>query len=175
MNPMVRLALGVATLAITTAAALPAHAECFLKLENVRGESTDAKHAGEIAISSWSWGLTQSAAHVGSGGGAGAADVLDLKVTKDIDHTTPTITKFAFSGAAMKSAVLSCRAPGKTADFIVIALSGTVFISSHKYGVERERPTEEVMLRFSSAQITHYIVTPHGAVEPVTTSLTAGR
>jgi hypothetical protein len=38
--------------------------EYFLKIDGIPGESTDKKHAGEIAVESFSWGATQS----GTGG-----------------------------------------------------------------------------------------------------------
>ena len=176
MNHLTKLAVGIATSAIAIVTAIPAQAECFLKLDGVKGESTDVRHSGEIAVASWSWGLTQTTtSHIGSGGGASAADIADLKITKSIDHTTPLITRFAYTGSFVKSAVLSCRARGKSPDFLVISLSGTVLISSHKYGVDQDRPTEELTLHFSAATITHYNINADGvAVEPVVATLKAG-
>jgi type VI secretion system secreted protein Hcp len=173
MNHLTKLAVGIATLATAIVTAIPAQAECFLKLDGIKGDSADGRHLGEIAVTSWSWGLTQtSSSHIGSGGGAGAADIADLKLTKNIDHATPLITKFAYMGSPVKSAVLSCRARGKSSDFLIISLSGTVFISSHKYGIDQERPTEELTLHFSAATITHYNINADGAaVEPVVATL----
>ena len=34
-----------------------AAADMFLKLGDIKGESTDAKHPGEIAVLAWSWGV----------------------------------------------------------------------------------------------------------------------
>ena len=43
--------------------------DMFLKVDNIDGESQDAKHGKEIDVLAWSWGLSQSATtHVGGGG-----------------------------------------------------------------------------------------------------------
>ena len=50
--------------------------DMFLKIEGVDGESRDDKHAGEIDVLAWSWGMTQSGSmHVGGGGGSGKVSV----------------------------------------------------------------------------------------------------
>jgi type VI secretion system secreted protein Hcp len=41
--------------------------DAFLKLEGIKGESTDAKHKGEIDIESFGWGAQQSVGHTGGG------------------------------------------------------------------------------------------------------------
>jgi type VI protein secretion system component Hcp len=47
-----------------------------LKIDGVEGESSIAKHEGEIDVLSWNWGMTQSAsAHISTGAGSGSADV----------------------------------------------------------------------------------------------------
>ncbi len=173
MTHLFRLAVGIATLATTLGVAASAQAECYLRIDGIKGDAGGSRQSAEIAVVSWSWGLTQSgAAHVASGAGAGAADVADLKIAKALDHTTPAITKLAYAGTDVKKAVLSCRARADSPDFLVISLSGAVFISSHKYGMDRERPTEELTIHFSTATITHYNVNASGvAVEPVVATI----
>jgi type VI secretion system secreted protein Hcp len=34
--------------------------DVFLKVGDIQGESTDAKHAGEIEVVSWAWGILQT-------------------------------------------------------------------------------------------------------------------
>ena len=48
--------------------------DCFLKLDGVRGGSTDAKHKDEIELLSFSFAASQSGG-TGSGGGGGAGKV----------------------------------------------------------------------------------------------------
>ena len=50
--------------------------DMFLKIDDIKGESKDSKHKGEIDVLSWSWGMSPDRhdAH-GGGGGAGKANV----------------------------------------------------------------------------------------------------
>ena len=58
----------------------------FIKIGDIKGESTDAKHKDEIDVVAWHWGVNQSAApHVGSGAGAGKVTVRELTISKRID------------------------------------------------------------------------------------------
>ena len=43
--------------------------DMFLKVDDLKGESVDSKHKGEIDVLSWSWNMSQSGTtHLGSGG-----------------------------------------------------------------------------------------------------------
>ena len=53
--------------------------EMFLKLAGIEGESTDAKHKGEIDVLAWSWGLSDPASPVG-GGGAGRVNIENISI-----------------------------------------------------------------------------------------------
>ncbi len=66
--------------------------DAFLKLEGVKGESSDSKHAGAIDVLSWSWALAQGASsHSGGGGGSGRVEARDLLLTKHVDRATPVL------------------------------------------------------------------------------------
>jgi type VI secretion system secreted protein Hcp len=138
----------VATIGLVSS---PARAQCFLKIGTIRGDSTDARHAGEIDITSWGWSLTQSAsAHVAAGAGSGSADVKDLKLTKVMDQASPILAQTSYTGTDVKTAVLSCRANSRGADFLTMTLSGTVFVSSYQVSQDKDRPTEQITLTFAS-------------------------
>jgi type VI protein secretion system component Hcp len=68
--------------------------DVFLKLGDIKGESKDSKHAGEIEVLSWSWGVSQtgSMGH-GGGGGAGKANFSDLSVMHQFDKASPNLMK----------------------------------------------------------------------------------
>ena len=42
----------------------------FLKIGNIKGESTDFKHKDEIEVLSWSWNVTNATTASPGGGGA---------------------------------------------------------------------------------------------------------
>lgn len=84
----------------------------FLKLEgpDVEGESMDSQHTDEIAISSWSWGMTQSGTmHVAKGGGAGKVNVEDISLTKLVDKASPNLMQHCCKGTQFETATLVCR------------------------------------------------------------------
>ena len=59
--------------------------ECFLKIEGpeLKGESKADGFADQIDVLAWSWGASQSGTmHVGTGGGAGKANVRTSSITK---------------------------------------------------------------------------------------------
>jgi len=164
MNHPAKLVAVSALVATGIFASIPAHAECFLKIDGVKGESTDSRHGGAIEIGNWSWGVTQSgSAHVGTGGGSGSSDIGDVRLSKLMDQTSPILAQSSVKGTAVKSAVLSCRSNPKSADYVTVTLS-TLFISSYKITVDKERPTEEVTLHFSKIKIEHRLIKPDGSV-----------
>src|SRR5688500_15414803 len=88
--------------------------DMFLKLDDIKGESTDSAHAGEIDVLSWSWGMSQSGStHTGQGSGAGKVTVQDISVTKYVDSATPNLLKMCCNGKHFQKAVLTVRKTGE--------------------------------------------------------------
>ncbi len=52
--------------------------DTFLKLGDVKGESTDDKHRDEIEVLAFSWGMSQPGSMSGGGGSAGKVTFQDL-------------------------------------------------------------------------------------------------
>lgn len=137
--------------------------QIVLKLGDIKGESIVEGHKEEIDVVSWSWGITQTgSSHVGSGGGAGAADVHDLTITKYVDKASPNIAAFCYTGAPIpKDTILTCiKVGGGTPDkpnkveFIKITMNGTVMISSFSPAGSGsdERFLETITIHFSQVQ-----------------------
>jgi type VI secretion system secreted protein Hcp len=126
--------------------------DMFLKVDDVKGESVDGKHAGEIEVLSWSWGMTQSGTtHSGTGGGAGKVDVHDISLTKYVDSASPNFIKACCSGLHYQKALLTVRkAGGPTAvEYLKITMEDLLIsgISSGGSG-GGDRLTETVTLNF---------------------------
>ena len=87
--------------------------DMFIKIGDLKGESGDAKHAGEIDVLAWSWGISNSGdTHVGGGGGAGKVNVQDFSFTKWMDKSTPNLIQYGCSGKHFPSAELVVRKAG---------------------------------------------------------------
>lgn len=133
-----------------------AAADYFLKIEGVKGESTDDKHKGEIDVESWSWGETNSGTHAtGGGGGAGKVSMQDFHFTKKIDKSSPELMLACATGKALTKAVLTCRkAGGKQEEFFKVTLSD-LLVSSYQTGGSAHGdvvPTDQISLNFSKVE-----------------------
>lgn len=120
--------------------------DMFLKLDDIKGESNDAKHKDEIDILTYSLGAVQSATtHTGSGGGAGKVSVKDLSITKIVDKATPNLFLACCSGKHFKEAILTVRKAGeKPLEYLKIVMK-QVLISSYSSG----NGTESVSFNFA--------------------------
>ena len=89
--------------------------DIFAKLGDIKGESADDKHKGEIELLSWSWGVTnEGAAHAGGGAGAGKATFHDLSFTHTIDKASPVLLRACATGVHLKEATITHRKAGRT-------------------------------------------------------------
>jgi type VI secretion system secreted protein Hcp len=88
-------------------------ADLFLKLGNVKGESVDAKHAGEMELLSARWGMQLA---VTANGGvlapAGRAEVKASRVEKRVDRASPTLHAQTCIGQLYDTMVLTKRKSG---------------------------------------------------------------
>jgi type VI secretion system secreted protein Hcp len=126
--------------------------DMFLKIDGIKGDSVDDKHAGEIEVLSWSWGVTQTGTtHSGTGGGAGKANVQDVTITKYLDRSTPILLKHCLSGIHIKEALLTVRkAGGKPLEYVKVKMKDALVSSIHPGGSGHdERLTETLGLNFS--------------------------
>jgi type VI secretion system secreted protein Hcp len=131
--------------------------DMFLKLDGIKGESKDAKHAGEIDVLAWSWGLSNSGTFQrGTGGGAGKANFQDISFTKWIDAASCALMTNCATGTHIKKATLAVRKAGGKAplEYLVINLEN-IFVSSYSTGGSggEDTLTENVTLNFAKVKI----------------------
>lgn len=144
--------------------------DMFFKIsDGISGESQDAAKAtvGDISVLAWSWGASQSGTfHLGSGGGAGKANVQDLSFTKYIDKSSPPLQLACLTGKHIGSAVLSVRKAGdKPYVYLKITLT-KVLVSSISTGGSggEDRLTENVTLNFAKVKVEYFVQGDKGAV-----------
>jgi len=107
--------------------------DMFLKLDGIKGESTDDKHKDEIEISSFSWGASShsSIGSASTGGGVGKASFSDFTFTKKVDMSSPKLALLAGRGDHIATATLSIRKAGGAAgqvDYQVYTLD-TIYVT----------------------------------------------
>jgi type VI secretion system secreted protein Hcp len=127
----------------------------FLKLDGIDGESTDAKHKGEIDVLSWSWGSTNSGTHAtGGGGGAGKVAMQDFHFVMEHNKSSPKLMLACATGQHIKKGTLTCRkAGGDQQEYLVVHLSD-LLVSSYQAGgsASSVKPSDQISLNFSKIE-----------------------
>lgn len=147
----------------------------FIKIGDIKGESTDKSHEGEIDIIAWSWDVT-----VGTGeavsiieatsdlagtkeGEATSTESTELqrqefKLTKHIDKASPKLYQALANGTTIPEMQLTVRneAEGQArTEYFVIVMKNVMITSVHSGGGGGDRPTETVTLNFAEIQWTY--------------------
>ena len=140
--------------------------DMFIKVGDLKGESKDKAHAGEIDVLAWSWGASNSGnAHMGGGQGAGKVNVQDLSFTKYIDKSTPDLMLFCCNGKHIPEAKLTVRKAGETPlEYLTITMNDLIVTSLSTGGSGGEdRLTENVTLNFAKVKVNYVEQTEKGA------------
>jgi type VI secretion system secreted protein Hcp len=126
--------------------------DMFLKLGDIKGESQDKAHKGEIDVLAWSWGMANSGtAHMGGGGGSGKVSVQDLSFTKYTDSASHALIAHCCDGKHIPKAQLVVRkAGGSPLEYIKIDLDDVMVCAVSQGGSGGEdRLTENITLNFA--------------------------
>lgn len=139
--------------------------DAFLKIDGIKGESTDRSHPDEIVVLSFAWGVTQAGSPGGGGGGgAGKASFQDFHFNSVVHKGSPLLAASCATGKHLASALLSLRASGQKAfDFLKIKLED-VLVSSYEpsYG-GGEKPNDEVSLNFARIRFDYQVQKADGS------------
>jgi type VI secretion system secreted protein Hcp len=154
------LALGISLgLMALVAAPSEANAAAYIKIGDIKGESMDRGHRGEIDVLSWSWGMSQSGqrATAGRGGNRNAprsgSGVGDLSFTKHIDKASPKLQQYCNSGEHIPVIVLTLPR-GRSQEFMTYELKN-VKVTSCTAGSSGAVPTEDFSLNFEEIKVTY--------------------
>lgn len=130
--------------------------DMFIKIGDLKGESVDDKHKGEIDVLAWSWGMSQSGnTHVAAGGGAGKVNVQDLSFTKHLDKASPNLMQYCCNGKHFADALLTVRKAGENPlEYLKITLKDLIIAAVTTGGSGSEdRLTENVTLNFAEFKV----------------------
>lgn len=143
----------------------------FLKIDGIEGESTDAKHKGEIDVESFSWGAAQTVPSPGGGGGGGGAGkvhVQDFHFTARTSKASPRLVLACASGKHVKSATLTARRAGKGQQEFLVYRFTDVLVSAYQTGGAAGDvvPTDQISLSFAKIELEYRAQKPDGSLEP---------
>ena len=116
-----------------------------------------------LEISSWSWGVSNTAsAGSGGGGGAGKATFGDLTITKVIDKASPKLVLICASGQHIPKVILNVQRPGgSTLPYLEITLTDALITSVQHSGIggdANNQPTERVTFDYRRVQLKYTTV-----------------
>lgn len=140
----------------------------FIKIGDIEGESQDSTHFGEIEVSEWDWGMTQTGSmHSGTGGGAGKVKVRNLTITKKVDKATPVLMKSCSDGTQFAEAKLTVRKAGTEAlEYLIITMNKVIITSVQ---IETEEDTdiieESTVLNFAEVSVAYQPQAADGSPE----------
>jgi type VI secretion system secreted protein Hcp len=146
----------------TKLAPMTSHSDFFLKLGDIKGESQDDKHKGEIEVMSFSFGVAQpgASAGVGTGGGIGKAQFHEFEFTKRIDSASAKLMLACASGQHFPDVTLTCRRAGGTqAEFLKIKME-QVLVSGYSIGggetsLKDTLPVDTVQINYAKISYTY--------------------
>lgn len=86
--------------------------DAYLKLTGVDGESTTKGFEKWIGLDSFQWGAHNTTSAVGTGKGAGRAEISEFSVTKQMDKASPKLFQSCCGGKHYDKASLYLRKAG---------------------------------------------------------------
>jgi len=140
-----------------------------IKVGDIKGESTDAKHKDEIDVLSWSWGLS-STEDGGGGQAVGRTRVSDLTFAHRLDKASPRLMAACATGKHLATATLSMRRAGiDRRDFLVVTMADvlvtSVATSAQADLVGEDDTVESVSLTFAKVTVTYHPQKPDGSLD----------
>lgn len=126
----------------------------FMKIDGIKGESTDDKHKDEIDVLSFSWGATQPGSPgTGASRSRGKVEIQDLNFVKNYDKSSPALFLACADGSHVKVVELVCRKAGKEQQEYLKYKLSDVLISSYQVSGSQGVPVDQVSLNFSKIEV----------------------
>ncbi|HXK02447.1 MAG TPA: type VI secretion system tube protein Hcp [Verrucomicrobiae bacterium] len=144
--------------------------DAFLKLDGIKGESTDSKHKDEIDVLSFHWGAQQTSAHSsGTGSGSGKVDVSPFSIVHKTDKSSPVLFQKCCTGEHVKDGLFVVRKAGGTQlEYLKIKMTDILISSVRPGGSSHgadEIPLEEVSFTFSKVEVDYQPQGPDGKAQ----------
>lgn len=128
----------------------------YIKLDDIKGETTAKGHKEEIELLSWNHGFSQPTSPTRSTAGAGTveqANHQNLTFSKYLDAATDSILSHCWSGKQVKKALLTCfRADGQKKNepvkYLEVEMEHVVISNYSISGGPGDVPVENVSLDY---------------------------
>jgi len=138
------------------AVATTAHADAFLKLDTIAGESVDKAHKDEIVVERFSFGSSSSASVTAAAASAGKVQFDALSFVHKVDRASAALLLAVARGQVLRTAVLTARKAGSTDEYLKVTLTDVIVTSVKIAGQGGEVAQEEVTLRFGKITFEYF-------------------
>ena len=137
--------------------------DIFAKVGDIEGESTDDRHAGEIDVLSFSWGMANASSP--SSSGAGKTSFQDLTFIHKVDKAAPNLMKACATGRHLPEATITQRKAGRGShEYLTIRMTD-VMVTSVATAAAIEPPgMETVTLSFAKVHLEYVPQRPEGSL-----------
>jgi type VI secretion system secreted protein Hcp len=149
--------------------------DAFLKIDGIKGESTDDRHKDEIDVMSWSWGESQGGALAsGGGGGAGKVQFQDFHFSGNMSKASPKLFLACATGEHIKEATITARKAGdpkgQGLDFMIVKMNDVLISSYQSSGSSGgDFPTDQVSMNFAKIEFSYAAQKSDGTLDaPIT-------
>jgi len=139
---------------------------CYLKIDPIKGESTDDKHKDWIEVESFSHGLSQPVSgQSGTGGRAAArADFAAFTINKMVDKASPDLNLFCAQGKHIAKLELDvCQETGEKVCYLKYELENVMVHAVHISGGGSQRAAESVSFTYGKIAWTYTAVKDDGS------------
>jgi type VI secretion system secreted protein Hcp len=162
MKRLISVLLAVLTVSsfnLLTANNAEAATTIFVRIEGVRGDSTDDRHREWVEATSYSQGVTAiGATRLASGGTIQRPEFSDITITKFLDSSSPVLTRLCAQGAHIRGVVIEFVNPGMDKLLVQRITLDDVMVSSVKMGGPAgQPPTETVAFKFARIRQEYFI------------------
>lgn len=144
------------------------HADFFLKIDGVDGESHDAYHKGAMDLESWNWGQSQPVSRSSGGSAAGKVQLESFFCTMKHCKASPKLFMANASGEHLKRARLICRKAGGKPHVYWTMTMYDVLVSSIcvNGGFGNGIPTDRISLDFARVEWEYFEQKSDGSSGP---------
>jgi len=132
--------------------------DAFLKIDGIKGESTDDKHKDQVEVLSFNWGVSQRASGSASSAGSLTAERADFQpfvIVKALDMASPKLALACATGEHVKEVVLElCRSGGDKQPYMEYKMTDAIVTSVRPGGSGHGEnvPLEEVSFSYGKIE-----------------------
>lgn len=141
--------------------------DIFLKIGDIKGESTDAKHPSEIVIESFSFGQAGDM-NADTGQRTGKIAMQDYNFVMNVNVASPRLMTYCADGQHITDALLTLRKAGANAvEFMKIKFIDVMISSFQAGGTQADIvPTDQFSMWFGKIELAYSRQKPDGSLEP---------